>query len=275
MTKVEGLWDRWHFIRYRDPAPHLRLRFYGPPIRLLAELLPRIRQHLELNLRQGTPWKLQVDTFEPELERYGGPLGFALAEEWFFEDSQQILVRLAGGMTLEERWRAGLRDTDAIWAALGLGLPSRKELAQASRDEFRKEFGDPGEGAAQIGKRFREFRKELESGFPLALESPLAPGLGGLARIRTPSSGADAGRVGQYRRKPGAHAPQPPPPRRPPGKRMGHHGISGPPLRILPGALPGRSLTAFRNGRPQASSGGCHICNQSNNWCPGMGRAMK
>ncbi|MBL0210363.1 MAG: lantibiotic dehydratase [Holophagaceae bacterium] len=184
MTKAEGLWDRWHFVRFRDPAPHLRLRFHGLPIRLLAELLPRLHQHLEQHLAHGSLWKVQVDTFEPELERYGGPLAFALAEEWFFEDSQQILDRLSGGMTLEQRWRAGLRDTDAIWAALGLSLPSRQELAQAARDGFRKEFGDPGEGAAQIGKRFREFRKELEAGFPIAVESPLAPGLCGLARIR-------------------------------------------------------------------------------------------
>lgn len=184
MTQAQGLWDRWHFVRYRDPAHHLRLRFHGLPMWLLAELLPLIHKHLEEHLAQGFLWKLQVDTFEPELERYGGSLGFALADEWFFEDSQQILNHLAGGMTAEERWRAGLRGMDAIWAALGLSVHSRKGLAQASRDGFRKEFGDPGEGAVQIGKRFRGLRKELETGFPIVSGLPTTPDLCGLSRIR-------------------------------------------------------------------------------------------
>jgi thiopeptide-type bacteriocin biosynthesis protein len=184
MTKAEGLWDRWHFVRYRDPDHHLRLRFHGLPSRLLSELLPHLHKHLEERLAQSLLWKVQVDTFEPEWERYGGSLGFALAEGWFFEDSQHILNQLVDGLTLEQRWRAGLRHADAIWAALGLKVQARKELAQASRDGFRKEFGDSGAGAVQMGARFRALRKELESGFPQASDSALAPELCGLPKIR-------------------------------------------------------------------------------------------
>ncbi|MDE3245765.1 MAG: lantibiotic dehydratase [Acidobacteriota bacterium] len=186
-TKELGLWDRWHFIRYRDPAPHLRLRFHGRPSQLLAELLPRFQAQLAEHLAQGFVSKIQLDTFEPELERYGGPLGFALAESWFFEDSQRILEQLSVGLALEERWKAGLKDVDGIWAALGLDVPARKELAQTSRDGFRKEFQDSGEGAVQIGKKFRDFRKELETGFPLASGSAAVPGFSGLIRLREAS----------------------------------------------------------------------------------------
>jgi thiopeptide-type bacteriocin biosynthesis protein len=183
-TQAEGLWDRWHFVRYRDPDHHVRLRFHGVPIRLLSELLPQFHQHLEAPLAQGLLWKVQVDTFGPEWERYGGSIGFALAEGWFFADSQHILNHLVDGMTLEQRWRAGLRNSDAIWAALGLSIQVRKGLAQAARDGFRKEFGDSGEGAVQMGARFRELRKELESGFPRAVGSPFGPELGGLLLFR-------------------------------------------------------------------------------------------
>ncbi|MBL0312775.1 MAG: lantibiotic dehydratase [Holophagaceae bacterium] len=183
MAKTQGLWDRWHFVRYRDPAHHLRLRFHGLPTRLLAELLPLVHKHLEKHLAQGFLSKVQVDTFQPELERYGGSLGFALAEGWFYEDSQQTLNHLVGGMTLGERWGAGLRGTDAIWAALGLDVHSRKGLAQDARDGFRKEFGDSGEGAVQIGKKFREFRREFETGIPVASELMATPEPRSLPRI--------------------------------------------------------------------------------------------
>ncbi|MDR3685111.1 MAG: thiopeptide-type bacteriocin biosynthesis protein, partial [Geothrix sp.] len=183
-TQAEGLWDRWHFIRYRDPDPHLRLRFHGVPSRLLSELLPRFHQHLEGPLAQGLLWKVQVDTFEPEWERYGGATGFALAEAWFFADSQHLLNRLVEGLSPEQRWRAGLRQTDAIWAALGLDIQARKALAQAARESFRKEFGDSGAGAVQMGARFRDLRQELAQGFPQAAGPSAAPELGGLPRLR-------------------------------------------------------------------------------------------
>ncbi len=184
LTQAQSLWDRWHFIRYRDPEPHLRLRFHGHSGPLLAELLPRLHQHLEPYREAGLLWKWQVDTFEPEVERYGGPAGFALAEAWFWADSQQTLSRLVAGLTQEERWRAGLRDADAIWAALGLSIRARKELAQATRGSFRKEFGDTGPMSAQIGATFRNLRKELAAGFPLSLDSPCGPELGALPRLR-------------------------------------------------------------------------------------------
>jgi thiopeptide-type bacteriocin biosynthesis protein len=151
---------------------------------LLAELLPRLHDHLEEGLATGLLWKWQVDTFEPEWERYGGSLGFALAEGWFFEDSQGVLAHLVEGLTLEQRWRAGLRQVDAIWATLGLGVQARKELAQAIREGFRKEFTDSGEGAVQMGVRFRGLRKELEAGFPQVTPPPTVPGLGGLLQLR-------------------------------------------------------------------------------------------
>jgi thiopeptide-type bacteriocin biosynthesis protein len=182
-TQAEGLWDRWHFVRYRDPDHHLRLRFHGLPTRLLAELLPRLHDHLEDRLAQGLLWKWQVDTFEPEWERYGGSLGFALAEGWFFEDSQRVLAQLVEGLTLEQRWRVGLTQVDAIWATLGLGVQARKELAQTIRNGFRKEFGDSGAGAVQMGARFRTLRKELESDLPQA-PPPLHPELRALTELR-------------------------------------------------------------------------------------------
>lgn len=183
-TEQQGLWDRWHFIRYQDPDPHLRLRFHGLPDRLTRDLLLRLHEHLGPCLAGGQLWKWQVDTFEPELERYGGPDGFALAEAWFFEDSQQTLARLMGGMTQEARWILGLHDVDATWAALGLSVPERKALARATRDGFRQEFGDTGETSARMGATFRTFRKTLEGGFPLPSSSPPAAGFRGLARLR-------------------------------------------------------------------------------------------
>ena len=174
-AQAEGLCDRWHFVRYRDPEHHLRVRLHGPPTRLLCDLLPRLHAHLDPPLAQGLLRAWQVDTFEPEWERYGGPQGFALAEAWFHEDSQLVLDQLLGGLSPDLRWRQGLRQVDAIWAALGLDRAQRKALAGTTRDAFRKEFGDTGPGAIHLGQTFRGLRRELEDGFPLRLGGPRPP----------------------------------------------------------------------------------------------------
>lgn len=184
VAQKQGLWDRWHFIRYRDPAPHLRLRFHGLPFRLLAEWLPLLRKHLEAYQVQGLLWKWQVDTFEPEWERYGGHAGFGLAEAWFFDDSQHVLHQLIAKPDQDRRWRTGLRDTDAIWAALGLSIHERRDLARAAREGFRKALGETRQGDDPVGMKFRKLRHELEAGFPYPAGVSSLPGLAGLSRIR-------------------------------------------------------------------------------------------
>lgn len=183
-TRAQGLWDRWHFIRYRDPEPHLRLRFHGLPLRLLTGLLPEVHRHLEACRAEGLLWKWQVDTFEPELERYGGPQGFDLAEAWFCEDSEWILGRLVTGFGPEDRWKAGLRQVDAIWTALGLDELARRDLARATREGFRREFEGVGPGTVAIGALFRRLRKDLEAALPRPAGASGASGLGGLAALR-------------------------------------------------------------------------------------------
>ncbi|WP_243286710.1 lantibiotic dehydratase [Geothrix terrae] len=183
-TRAQGFWDRWHFIRYRDPEPHLRLRFHGLPLRLLTGLLPEVHRHLEGCRAQGLLWKWQVDTFEPELERYGGPRGFDLAEAWFFEDSERILSHLLVGLGPKDRWKAGLRQVDAIWAALGLDDLARRDLSRGTRDALRKEFEGTGPGVVAIGARFRQLRKDLEAELSRPSAAPDAFGLRSLAAIR-------------------------------------------------------------------------------------------
>lgn len=183
-TRAQGLWDRWHFIRYRDPEPHLRLRFHGLPLRLLTGLLPEVHRHLEACRAEGLLWKWQVDTFEPELERYGGAHGFDLAEAWFCEDSEWILGRLVAGLGPEDRWKAGLRQVDAIWAALGLDELARRDLARATREAFRREFEGAGPGTVAIGALFRRRRKDLEAALPRPAGTAEVSGLQGLAPLR-------------------------------------------------------------------------------------------
>src|SRR5687768_771394 len=61
----------WFFIRYGDPDWHIRLRFTGDPHRLTSELLPFLHRALAPASEAGLLWRIVVDTYEREVERYG------------------------------------------------------------------------------------------------------------------------------------------------------------------------------------------------------------
>ncbi|MFE5588347.1 thiopeptide-type bacteriocin biosynthesis protein, partial [Kitasatospora sp. NPDC056531] len=86
--------DRWFFIRYLDPDPHLRLRFHGDPAALCGELLPALGAWADRLATAGLADRLVLDGYEPELERYGGPAAMAAAERVFAADSRSCLEQL-------------------------------------------------------------------------------------------------------------------------------------------------------------------------------------
>ncbi|HEV2895951.1 MAG TPA: lantibiotic dehydratase, partial [Actinomycetota bacterium] len=125
----DGLASGWYFLRYGDPDPQLRLRFRGPPGRLTDELLPRLCGWAATLVAAGGRDRFAVDTYEREVERYGGPEGMAAAEDLFAADSRcvaALLGRLRDGLGLD---RVGLAvlSTDDLLDALGLDPVRRLE----------------------------------------------------------------------------------------------------------------------------------------------------
>ncbi|MFE7119400.1 lantibiotic dehydratase [Streptomyces sp. NPDC057654] len=87
--------DRWFFIRYADPHPHLRLRLQGAPDLLNGRLLPRLHDLARELSDAGLARGLRIDSYSPETERYGGTALLRAAEEVFHADSLLVLERLA------------------------------------------------------------------------------------------------------------------------------------------------------------------------------------
>jgi lantibiotic biosynthesis protein len=164
--KRSGAIDRWFFIRYADPEWHLRLRFHGSPERLQSEAVPALQAALAPLFADGRVWRLQYDTYVRETDRYGGPLAIELAEELFHADSDAVVAILAqypGDYGLEARWRLALPGIDLLLTDLGFDLAGKSELLSWLRTEFAAEFRSDSRLKTQLGERFRQERKALES----------------------------------------------------------------------------------------------------------------
>ncbi|MGA5820227.1 lantibiotic dehydratase [Kitasatospora sp. NPDC094028] len=122
LADLPGDVDRWFFIRYRDPAPHLRLRFHGTPCALAADLLPALHDWAHDLRRAGLAADLRLDSYTPETDRYGGPAALAHAERVFHADSSVALaaLRLA---------RAARTTPGELLAAVNLTATARAFLA--------------------------------------------------------------------------------------------------------------------------------------------------
>lgn len=87
MLQERELIDRWFFIRYADPEPHLRLRFHAKEAESI-QLILAIALPWSLQLaRRGQLQRYTLDTYEREVERYGGPVAIDLLERVFTVDS--------------------------------------------------------------------------------------------------------------------------------------------------------------------------------------------
>jgi class I lanthipeptide synthase len=159
-----GAIDGWHFLRYGDPEWHLRLRLHGLPATLLSEVLPRLERLTTPLLRTGELWRTQLDTYEPEVERYGGELAIGAAEQIFQADSEAALTligMLPGDAGAALRWQVALRGLDGLFDDLGVPLAQKRELARRCIAGYSREYAVDGAFQHAVAARFRQYRPRL------------------------------------------------------------------------------------------------------------------
>jgi thiopeptide-type bacteriocin biosynthesis protein len=169
--------DRWFFIRYSDPEPHLRVRFHGDAYTLCHAVLPRVHRLLDPLAQDGWFSGIQLDSYEPELSRYGGFNNLETIEAIFHADSEAVLKILAvipaDEGPLDTRWPLGLISVDQWLAAAGLALSERLTFVRNLHAGFSSPPGlEQASLKKHLGKRFREERTRLESLFSGASSLP-------------------------------------------------------------------------------------------------------
>ncbi|MEO6520999.1 MAG: lantibiotic dehydratase [Mucilaginibacter sp.] len=103
------------FIRYHDPDPHIRLRFHLNHLADLQKVISHVRAQLLEPERSGLIWKIQMDTYMRELERYG--IAMEESEQLFYHDSIAILKLMTSHVLHENpghRLAAGIRLADDL-----------------------------------------------------------------------------------------------------------------------------------------------------------------
>lgn len=172
-----GLADSWFFIRYSDPDPHLRLRFHGLPEQLNNILFGHVCDWAGGLLEDGLAGRFLFDSYEQEVERFGGFEAMPLAEKIFHVDSQSAALLIRCGLAKqwsEDKTTLLALSVDDLLCSLGLDRQSRlhwyrKHAVMGGPDvgaDYRKRKGNLRTLLGQTSAlRTRPGGKEIDSVF--------------------------------------------------------------------------------------------------------------
>jgi lantibiotic biosynthesis protein len=139
ILQEQELIDRWFFIRYADPEPHLRLRFHAKAASEIAAIHAIVLPWSACLARQGQIQRSTLDTYERETERYGGPKAIDLLEQAFTADSTMVSNIIAAQyrrqLTLTPM-AVAIWTLDQLFAAWGWSTEQRLAWTRTAAEKY-------------------------------------------------------------------------------------------------------------------------------------------
>jgi thiopeptide-type bacteriocin biosynthesis protein len=159
----------WFYLPFSDPHPHLRIRLFGDPS-YLTSLLGEFHEGLEDFFERRELWKLSIDTYDRETNRYGGAETLAICEEIFGLSSRESLAGYSNFHECGDSESAAIRalaaSQERFLASVSDSIEEALDLAKFAFSRFNRETREEVLRAeSEMSALFREERKEGVSPF--------------------------------------------------------------------------------------------------------------
>jgi len=151
----DNLIKKWFFIRYNDPKPHLRIRFELSDLDNFSKVITLIKISLKDFIDSGEIFELVLDTYQREIERYGG-ITIQDAEFLFWKNSDYILHKYLH-FEDEEKIIVSLFYIDTTLQYLGLSVQEKLDWIREFDRAFKLEFKADKRLNTVLGKKYRAF----------------------------------------------------------------------------------------------------------------------
>jgi len=161
--KNKNLIQKWFFIRYADPKHHLRVRFLVSDTSANSKIIAQLFEVLNPLVDLDIVWKIQLDTYHRELERYGENT-IELSESIFHYDSlasAHFIDLIEGDEGERLRWLFGLRAIDNLLNIFNYTLEHKKQLLEGLKIRFGEEFGISRPLKKQLDSKYRKERASI------------------------------------------------------------------------------------------------------------------
>ena len=128
----------WFFIRYNDPAPHLRLRLQLNQEEDGYFYISRLMEILDEDLSDGIITDVQLKTYHRETERYG-TAQMALTERHFTADSNYALSLIENNPDLFHKYASCIALMKTVLGTLDLNQGDKTLFIRNIQQSFEKE----------------------------------------------------------------------------------------------------------------------------------------
>ena len=156
---------KWFFIRYNDPDDHIRIRFNCKTIDNVSEVINKLYPIIDELIESDVIWKLQTDTYQREIERYGESTMME-SESIFYYDSKMILDYVALKPYFEKdetQLLFSFLAIDSFLNSFSLDISDKLLMLDNLQESFKKEFNVDKQLKKEFDKNYRELSLEIES----------------------------------------------------------------------------------------------------------------
>lgn len=154
----------YFFVRYPDPEFHLRLRIHSHHPGMLALAVDAVSRHSKALMDINYLWKLEVDTYMREINRYGADL-IDRFEILFCADAAfwtAALGRISRESAPEHlRWQAGLISMLAYLRDFSPDIRRHLEITRGVRDALAAEWQPDQAYTNRLDQKYRRLEAVL------------------------------------------------------------------------------------------------------------------
>ncbi|WP_426789650.1 lantibiotic dehydratase [Sphingobacterium sp. WOUb80] len=164
----EKLIQKWFFVRYYDPEPHIRIRFKlnKDIAKSYLKITTSVQNVLGKLVMEGRISRIIFDTYERELERYG-PNNIENCERIFELESNILLNFLPIVKQYGEhiRWKFAMASTNNLLSAFGFESQEKLNFLKTLNEGFYNEFNRYHKLKFTLDQNYRRNYKEISHFF--------------------------------------------------------------------------------------------------------------
>ncbi len=161
--KNDGLIQKWFFIRYRDTDFHLRIRFELTDPNNFDTVNRIFQDILEEAFQLKTVWKIQLENYEREIEKYGN--NFIVNAEGLFDADSKITAEFLQNPNNEDDLKQihfATILTDTLLDDFNLTLENKSEILKRISEEALHKFDLQKEDRNKINLKYRGIKDQFE-----------------------------------------------------------------------------------------------------------------
>ena len=156
----EKIIDRWFFIRYSDPEPHVRFRVQFIDIKNIGAVIKKMKNLLQPYMNSNQVWDVALATYKRELERYGTNT-IEDAELFFYYDSLMMLQIIENSKDDETRFLTLFKWLEKILLLFKFEDTGLLSFLERMQEQFKEEFSVDKRVRKELSNTYRKLAPAL------------------------------------------------------------------------------------------------------------------